>query len=172
MSYAFGHLVGAWAAGKGYQYFSKKKISHLAWFFLLLGGILPDTDFLLDWTLGSDIHRTFTHSFIFLLLIPILVYVIFSIFKHPEKKQFALLIGLGISVHLFLDTFFGFGVPLFWPSVAHYSFVSGITPVVPEGSAFTGTADQIAHQLRLAILDMAIGTAWIFYLWFKKRVQF
>ncbi len=82
------------------------------------------------------------------------------------------MIGLGIATHLVLDSFFGFGVPLLWPSIVHYSFVSGITPTVPPGSAFTGTAAEIGHQLKLTILDMAIGTAWIFYLWFRKRIQF
>jgi len=172
MSYAFGHLVGAWGAGKAYQYFSKKKISHAAWFFLLLGGILPDIDFLLDWTLGYDTHRTFTHSLIFIGLAILTVYALFSILEHQEKKQFALFIGLGISTHLLLDSLFGFGVPILWPSLMHFSLFSGISTAVPEGSAFAGTAAEVGHQLRLAIVDMAIGTTWIFYLWFKKKIEF
>ena len=172
MSYAFGHLVGAWSAGKAYEYFSKKKISHAAWFFLLLGGILPDTDFLLDWTLGLDTHRTLTHSIFFLVLIPLLVYTLFLILRHPEKKQFAWCIGLGITTHLFLDSLFGVGVPLLWPSMMHFSFSSEISYSVPQGSAFSKGAAEVGHQLRLAIIDMAIGTAWISYLWFRKRIEF
>ena len=173
MSYAFGHLIGAWCAGKIYEYFSKKKISHAAWFFLLLGGILPDIDFLLDWTLGYDTHRTLTHSFIFLGLAILIVYVLFSVLKHQEKKQFALFIGLGIIAHLFLDSLFGAGIPLLWPSMMHFSLLQGISYSVLEGSTFSrGDVVELGHQLRFAILDMAIGTAWIFYLWFRKRVQF
>lgn len=172
MSYAFGHLVGAWCTGKIYEYFSKKNISHTAWFFLLLAGLLPDIDFLLDWTLGYDIHRTFTHSFIFLGLVTLIVFFMLSIFKHPEKNQCTLLVVLGISTHLFLDSLFGAGVPLLWPSMLHFSITSGISNLAPQGSAFSGGAAEIGHQLKLTIIDMAIGTAWIFYLWFKKQIKF
>jgi len=172
MSYAFGHLVGAWGAGKIYGYFSKKKISHAAWFFLLLGGILPDTDFLLDWTFGYDTHRTLTHSLLFLMLVPIIVYTLFTILKHPEKKQFALFMGLGITTHLVLDSIFGGGVPLLWPSIVQFSS-SGLSFSTLPGSVFSrGNVVELKGQLRSAIVDMAIGTAWIFYLWFRKRVQF
>ena len=173
MSYAFGHLLGAWCAGKIYEYFSKKKISHAAWFFLLLGGILPDLDFLLDWTLGYDTHRTFTHGIFFSLIVPTMIYIIFSIFKHSEKKQFALFISLGIIAHLFLDSLFGTGIPLLWPSMMHLSFSDGVSYTVLDGSTFSrGNVIELTNQLRLTIIDMAIGTAWIFYLWFKKRIEF
>ena len=172
MSFAFGHLVGAWTAGKTYEYGAKKKISHSAWLFLLLGGLLPDLDFLLDWTFGSDFHRTFTHSILFLILVSLVVYLIFSLRKHPEKKTFALLIGLGIATHFFLDAFFSYGIPLLWPIKWHFSFFQGIMYSIPQGSLLTGTAGELAFKLKLAIMDMAIGAAWIFYLWFKKDIQF
>lgn len=172
MSFAFGHLFGAWCAGKIYEYFSKKKISHYAWAFLLLGGLLPDGDFLLDWILGYDTHRTFTHGIFFLVLMPLLVYFIFYLFKNPEKKQFALFIGLGIAMHLFLDAFSTYGIPLLWPMLGYFSFFSGFTPVIPEGGLLQGDAEMLVYKIKLAVVDMAIGTAWIFYLWFRKRIQF
>jgi len=172
MSYAFGHLVGAWIVGKAYQFFSKKKLSSAAWFVLLLGGILPDTDFLIDWALGYDSHRTITHSLIFLIAVPILTYILFSIAKDPGKKQFAVCIGLGIATHLFLDTLLGGGIPLLWPSMMHFS-TSGISNITLPGSTFSrANPIELANQLRAAIMDMAIGTAWLFYLWFRKRIQF
>ncbi len=172
MSFAFGHLVGAWSAGKVYQYFSKKKIGHYAWFFLLLGGILPDADFLLDWTFGTDLHRTISHSLLFLIIVPALVYLFFSIFKNPEKKQFALFMGLGIATHLFLDGFSTYGIPLLWPMGGYFSFFSGYNPAIPEGGLLIGSAEILIHKIKLAIADMAIGTTWIFYLWFRKRIEF
>ena len=172
MAFAFGHLIGAWTAGKIYEHSAKKKISHSAWIFLLLGGLLPDADFVLDWTSGSDFHRTFTHSLLFLVLVPLAVYLIFKVLKHPEKKKFALWIGIGIATHLFLDAFFSYGVPLLWPVMWHFSFFHGIMYSVPSGSLLTGTAGELAFKLKLAILDMAMGVAWIFYLWYKKRIQF
>ena len=172
MSFAFGHLAGAWCAGKIYEFFSKKKIGHYAWFFLLFGGILPDADFVLDWTLGTELHRTVTHSFLFLIFAPLLVYVFFSILKHEEKGSFALFLGLGIATHLFLDGFSTYGNPLLWPKEWYFSFFSGFTPHIPDGGLLEGNAEVLLHKLKLAIADMAIGTAWILYLWFRKRIQF
>ncbi len=159
MSFAFGHLVGAWCAGKIYEYFSKKKISHYTWFFLLLGGILPDADFLLDWTLGYDTHRTFTHSLFFLVAIPLLVYALFTLLKNPEKKYFAIFIGVGIFTHLFLDSFSKYGIPLLWPMLGHFSFSNGLTPVVPEGGLLQGSVETFVKRIKLTVIDMAIGTA-------------
>lgn len=172
MSFAFGHLVGAWFAGKIYEYFSKKEISHYSWGFLLLGGLLPDADFLLDWTLGTDLHRTFSHSLLLLILVPLAVYILYSVLKHPEKKFFAFFIGLGIFMHLFLDGFSTYGIPLLWPMLGYFSFFSGFTPVVPDGGLLQGDAEMLVYKMKLAVIDMAIGTAWIFYLWFRKRIQF
>ena len=172
MSFAFGHLVGAWLAGKIYEYFYKKKTSHAAWFFLLLGGILPDIDFLLDWTFGYDVHRTITHGLLFLLLAPLAVYWLFLLLKNKEKKSFALLLGLGILTHFFLDSFSSHGVPLFWPSSLYFSWFNGLVPYSGEGSLLLGSAALLQSRLKYAVADMAIGTAGIFYLWFKKRIQF
>ncbi len=172
MGFAFGHLAGSWGAGKIYEYIAKSKISHYAWFFLLLGGILPDADFLLDWTLGTDIHRTVTHSLFFLVLAPLIVYVLFSILKNSGKKEFALSLGLGIAIHLFLDGFSGYGIPLLWPGDWYFSFFSGMKSGVPDGGLLAGGAEELLYKLKLAILDMGIGAAWIFYLWFRKRIQF
>ncbi len=172
MSFAFGHLAGAWIAGKIYEQWSKHKISHYAWFFFLLGAILPDADFIIDWTLGTDLHRTITHSFLFLILAPALVYLFFSISKHQEKKHFALFLSLGIATHLFLDGFSAYGIPLLWPKEVYFSFFSGFTSYLPDGGLLVGNAEVLGYKLKLAIVDMAIGTAWILYLWFRKRVQF
>ena len=172
MSFAFGHLFGAWCAGKIYEYFSKNKISHHAWFFLLLGGILPDADFLIDWIFGTDLHRTFSHSILLMILVPLAVYVFYSFLKHPVKKPFALFLGLGISMHFFLDGFSGYGIPLLWPMTGYFSFFTGFTPAIPDGGLLQGDAGMLLYRIKLAVVDMAIGTAWIFYLWFRRRIQF
>ena len=172
MSFAFGHLVGAWCAGKIYEYLSKKKISHYAWVFLLLGGILPDADFLIDWTFGTDLHRTFSHSLLLLLFASTVIYSFYSLLKQPEKKQFAFCIGLGIAMHLILDGFSTYGIPLLWPMNGYFSYFSGFTPVVPDGGLLQGDAEMMTYKIKLAVMDMAIGTAWIFYLWFRKKIEF
>ncbi len=157
MTFAFGHLIAAWLAGKGYEYFKGKKLGQYTWFFLLLGGILPDVDYLLDWTIGTQIHRTFTHS-IFFALIATLVVLYFSLrLKHQERRYFALALGGGILVHLFVDFFSRQGIPLFWPNLTYVSF-----PLV----------NYIVVEMKLAILDMALGTIWIFYLLIKGKIKF
>lgn len=172
MGFAFGHLTGSWGAGKIYEYLTKSRISHQAWFFLLLGGILPDADFLLDWVFRTDLHRSVSHSLFFLISAPLLVYVLFGFVKQEDGKTFALFLALGIAAHLILDMFSAYGVPLLWPKTWYFSFFSGITVGVPDGGLLVGGAEELLYKLKLAILDMGLGTAWLFYLWFRKRVQF
>lgn len=173
MTFALGHIVGAWILGKLYEVVSSKKINQSAWFFVIFGGLLPDADFLLDWTLGTELHRTFTHSFLFLIAAPLITYIVFRYIRKNEAKQFAHALAIGIIAHLILDmTTSSYGVPLFWPSLLHVS-IFGIHYVDPALPSFLHRpADYLRHSLKLTIVDMAIGTAWVFYLWFKKKIQF
>lgn len=179
MTFALGHLVGAWFAGKGYEFCSRKKIPHLAWFFLLWGGLLPDVDFILDWTLGTEFHRTFTHSLLFLAAVPMIMYLVapalFRLLFNEEipLRSCAVALAGGIAVHLFLDmATTGPGVPLFWPNLLYFSLYSTsyFDPVTP--SFLYHSADRLRYYLKLTIVDMAIGIAWIFYLWFRKKIDF
>ena len=172
MGFAFSHLILAWLAGKGYEYFRQRKISHRAWFFLLLGGILPDADFLLDWTVGTEIHRTFTHSLLFVVIAPLLVYIIFWIGKNSEGVLLAYALGAGIFSHLVLDMFLSQGVPLLWPNLLHFSWtqVGYFDPATP--SFLNSSPEVLRRALKIAIVDMALGTAWILYLWWKRKVEF
>lgn len=172
MGFAFGHLAGSWTAGRIYEYFAERKISHYAWFFLLLGSILPDADFLLDWTLGTNLHRTISHSLLFLILAPLSVYILFNALKNKGKKEFAFLLGLGILTHLLLDGFSSYGIPLLWPKDWYFSFFSGLNAGIPDGGLLSGSAEELLYKLKLAIADMGLGAVGIFYLWFRKRVQF
>lgn len=171
MSFAFGHLIGAWVIGKVYEYTSKKKIPHYAWFFLLFGAILPDADFLIDWTLGTEIHRTFTHSLLFVVLAPVLIYLVFRAYGKRESFPYALALGVGIFSHLFLDFFSSQGVPLLWPSLLNFAYnhVAYFDPATP--SFLHSSPEQMRSMLIFAVLDMALGTVWIFYLWWRKKVE-
>lgn len=173
MTFAFGHLMGAWLFGKITEWFSRKKISPTAWLFLLLGGMIPDVDFLLDWTFKTEAHRTLTHSLIFLLVSCVIVYAAFLFLNKPkEAKLFSLMFGSGIIVHLILDMLFSQGVPLFWPNLLHFSFqgISYFDPATP--SCLNGSYETVRHSLKLAIIDMALGTAWVFYFGLRKRIKF
>ena len=67
MSLAFGHLTAAWIVGEIIQKISNKKLPNHAWALLLLGGIIPDIDFIFQILLNEPIHRTMTHSLFFAL---------------------------------------------------------------------------------------------------------
>ena len=171
MSFAFGHLIGAWLLGKLYEYKTKKQIPRYAWFLLLFGAILPDADFLIDWTLGTEIHRTFTHSLLFVLLAPLILYLVLRACKKEESIFYALALGVGIFSHLFLDFFSSQGVPILWPSLTNFAYnkIAYFDPATP--SFLYSSVEQMRSRLKFAVLDMALGTTWIFYLWWKKRIQ-
>ncbi len=172
MTFAFGHLAGAWAAGKLYEYFSQQQISYYSWFFLLFGGILPDADLVVDWIFGLRKHRHVTHSLLFLLGAPAAVYLGFTLLGSPESASYAFFLGLGIFMHLFLDAFSKYGVALLWPKLWYFSFFSGISKTRPETTFLSRSREELQYILKLAVIDMAIGTIWIFYLWFSKGIQF
>jgi len=172
MSFAFGHLIGAWLLGKLFEVSSKKKLTHLTWFFFLLGGILPDADFLIDWVFGTELHRTITHSLFFVIFAPILIYTIFKFLDDKRSGLYAFSLASGITAHLLLDMVIGFGVPILWPSLLHVSF-SGAAYFDPSTPSFLhGSRDNLVHTMKFMLFDMALGTAWIFYLWLRRRVRF
>ncbi len=175
MSMGFGHLIGAWAVGLLWQYFNRKKLSNTTWFCLLLGGILPDIDNLLDWTLKTELHRTFTHSFLFALFIGILLYLVLSFLKtNGTKKYFAninhlhcaVALSLGVLTHLFLDLFSSPGIPLLWP-LSYYFGYQGITFLLHPGRVF----DFAPEYIYKAVFDMGLGTAWILFLTARGKLR-
>ncbi len=173
MTFAFGHLTGVWLFGKITEFLSRKKIPSVAWLFLLLGGIIPDIDFLLDWTFTTEAHRTMTHSLIFLMISCFVVCVVLFLLNKPkEAKLFSLMLGSGIIIHIMLDMLFSQGVPLFWPNLLHFSFqgLSYFDPATP--SCLNGSYATVRNSLRLAVVDMALGTAWVFYFTLRKRIKF
>ena len=106
MSFAFTHLVSVWLLGKLYEKVSKKTIGHYSWFFLLFGSILPDADFLLDWSLGTEFHRTFTHSLLFVGIVSLITYLFFYFLKRTEARHFSLFLAAGMISHFVLDMSF------------------------------------------------------------------
>lgn len=172
MPFAFVHLVTAWLAGKAHQSISKSDLSQYAWLFLLFGSIFPDTDHLLVWAFQFQVHRSFTHSILFAVISAITVYILFRSLKHAESRQFAMAIGGGIIIHVLLDSLSYPGTQLLWPSQLYFSITHIGYLRTPLSSLFHLPLPQIRGVLKLAVLDMAVGTAWLFYLALRKRVRF
>lgn len=178
MGYGFMHLITAWMFGRAYEIITKKKLTQYGWFFLLLGGILPDIDHLLDWSLGIHIHRTFTHSLLFLVVMMILfsgVLTLLSLVRKLSKKEITelvLALGFGIAIHLFLDMVtFGVGVPLLWPALWYVSFWNGVQYIPALPNVFTNL-ELLQFDAKMMILDMGLGAAWVFYLLFRNKIKF
>mgnify|MGYP003999340571 FL=1 len=170
MTFAFGHLIGPWILGKIYEKVKSKKLSHVTWGFLLLGSILPDADFVIDWVIGTNLHRTFSHSFLFVIVTGLLVFFIAKYFT-KEHKEIGIAIAAGIMMHLFLDYFSVLGVALFWPYQLYFSPFGNMYQPVLNGLTF-GSLEELKLSVKLAVVDMGLGTLWIGYLWFRKRIQF
>jgi len=64
------------------------------------------------------------------------------------------------------------GVPLFWPNFTHISYTTIQYTNPADISMFTGGNDILIKELKAAIFDMGLGTVWIFYLWFRKKISF
>lgn len=153
MTFAFGHLVGAWIIGEIIQKVSKKKLPRQAWFFLILGGIIPDIDFIFQILLNEPIHRTITHS---------LFFALFSFF-FVRRNKYGLLFPIGILVHIFLDILTAPGVQLFWP-LNNWISIPGIftTTILPR---------EISYSTLLRV-DMFLGFFWFMYLFLTSKINF
>jgi membrane-bound metal-dependent hydrolase YbcI (DUF457 family) len=157
MVFAFGHLIGAWLIGKLFQLITKRKLSQNSWFFLLIGSIIPDIDFLFQFLFHNHFHRTLTHSIFFILLLPAIVYYGFKLANDKKAINYSYFLAIGICVHLVLDSFSPQGVTLLWPYIHLFSF-----------QPYFETSNGIIN----AIIDMFIGTSWIFYLFLNKKLKF
>src|SRR3989338_8359554 len=159
--FSFTHLIFAWLVGKGYEKIGKKELPRTAWFLLLFGSLISDADFLIDWTLRTEVYRTLTHSLLFVFIGFAIICGIFYVRKNPERKIIAGAFALGICTHLFLDMFLSQVVPLFWPSLWHFSF-QGIGYYDPATPSFLNLGyEHLLSAMKIAIVDLAPGTAWI-----------
>jgi len=175
MGYAFTHIIGGWIVGKIWEKVTKKKLNKIMWFCLLLGAILPDIDTLIDKIIEGEYHRTFTHSILFGLFIPIIVFLILNFIKgiNPNLtkkiniKHISIALLIGIFTHITID-FFGIpGVPLFWPLETYFGHTGIIiiqTSIVREYPLFDG------GELIL-LFDMILGAGWILFLTLRGKLR-
>ena len=107
------------------------KIGKKALFWGAIGGILPDIDLLfypfLEPSKALLIHRGFTHSFLYLILLsPLVGWFLSLLYKNittVKPKHWALLILLQGILHITLDLFTSYGTSIFLPfNKARYAF--------------------------------------------------
>ena len=155
MPFAFTHLITGWLIGKTFEKVSKKNITHNGWFFLLLGSILPDFDFIINYTTNIQFHRTFTHSLLFVILAFIIPYSVLYFTDKKNAPMFAIFLSIGTLVHILLDSILLPGIPYLWPHVQYFSLFNFTFPY---------------HYFVLE--DMYLGVIWIFFLWWRKKIKF
>ncbi len=171
MPFASGHIVGTWLFGKFAEKVRDVPLGHYSWFFLILGGILPDADYVVDKIFDIHLHRTYSHSFLAVLLAGIIVYLIFYFIKNKHAYRYSFALVAGMFIHIFLDSLMHPGTPWLWPWQTYFS-IYGLEYMPKYGQLEIRNKLELITLIRRSVLDMALGTAFIFYLWWKKKLKF
>lgn len=109
-----------------------KKVGNKALLWGAIGGTIPDLDVFVggfyDTVTELDIHRGFSHSILFsLLLAPVLGYLVHKLYQHKNEanwKDWTLLFFWSLFTHPLLDSFTTWGTQLFWPLDLRIAFHS------------------------------------------------
>lgn len=170
-------LVGATSA----QFFSDKDTFRTASFIGFIAALAPDADVLLGSSsnplLTLELHRQFTHSFIFIPFGALIVSLIlwFFVKKRISFKNTYLFSLLGYSTAGLMDYITSYGVYLFWPFLDErfaLNIVSVFDPLLSIGLLI---AASIAFYKKKKIYSYSL-VGWLFlYLCFagiqKSRVE-
>ncbi|WP_299213608.1 metal-dependent hydrolase [uncultured Dokdonia sp.] len=99
-----------------------KKVGNRAMLWGAVAGTIPDLDvvarFLTDTITATEMHRGFSHSIVFsVLMAPLLGWLVHQIKKRPDVgwQGWSKLFFWGLFTHPLLDTFTTWGTQLFWP---------------------------------------------------------
>lgn len=170
MTFVFEHLVGGWIFGKILEI--TKKLTKVEWALLLWGAIFPDIDYILEWTSSIDAHRIFTHSITFAIIAAIAVFIIASLLKKKfefiNPKSYAALIFAGICIHLILDMIYYTGIPLLWPYQMWFAYSGILTVYTPLPDNY----ETYKFLYNGAVIDMAVGVAWLGWLTLRRRIKY
>ncbi len=97
-----------------------RKVGNKAMLYGAIAGTIPDLDIFAshftDVVTSLEIHRGFTHSFLFAALFaPVLGYLVSLYEKSANWKQWSWLLFFGFVTHSLLDAHTTWGTQLFWP---------------------------------------------------------
>jgi len=125
-----GHISSSYIAG---AYFRRNAAGQAALPALIIGGVLPDMDFLFflfDWF--NRVHRVITHNLLFVVSAALIGMVFFG---KESRKTAALCLAAGGLLHLAIDACMdnnptnGIGIAFLWPfSDGFYSPFNLLTP--------------------------------------------
>lgn len=108
-----------------------KKIGNKALLYGAIGGTIPDLDIIARWftdtITATEIHRGFSHSIVFCLLVsPILGILVNKLEKNYKLgwKPWTILFFWALFTHPILDAFTTWGTQLFWPFDVRLAFNS------------------------------------------------
>ena len=166
-----GHISVSFIASK---IISKKYPIYLG--YILVGGIIPDIDFL-SYFFGhlNSFHRTYTHSIGFL-MICLFIILLFNIYS-KKLKIILLSFSIGFILHLLVDAGLdsnysnGIGIPILWPLYDQYFywfqyFIDDIQNV--SSTSWENPLDFINSNVINILLVEVPFYIYAFYL-FKKR---
>src|SRR5699024_5177561 len=97
-----------------------KKIGNKAMLYGAVAGTIPDLDVFVDsvtdMVSALEIHRGFTHSILFsLLLAPVFGWLVSRYERHKNVRDWSWLFFWCLLTHPLLDAFTTWGTQLFWP---------------------------------------------------------
>ena len=128
---------------------------------IILGTMLPDMDNIavavatIAKTDPHGLHRTFTHSFFFVIALVLVFYSIGQVRKQPRSSNLGWGLGIGVSMHILLDLLGWFnGVYILWPIDSELNFWRNAQP-----PAWFMAFMNPAELLMFAIYLYALG-AW------------
>ncbi len=142
---------------------------------ILLGGVLPDIDFiLLPFPFFNQVHRLVTHNFLFVGLSAL---SIGTWGAKRDKKYKAILsfsLFLGGLLHLFLDSCFdsnpsnGLGVALFWPFDDRYFSPFNLLQANESTVGWSQPVEMIRLSLSELMMELPFSLMAV-VIWLKGR---
>ncbi len=117
-------------------YISGKSISRLSLPAVIIGGVLPDIDFIyILFDFFNQIHRVITHNVFFIIIASVCGILIAS---SGRKQSVGLGLLLGGALHLFIDSCMdnnptnGVGIALFWPLTSDFFSPFNLLPFTAD----------------------------------------
>ncbi len=160
-------------------YLKKKDKKHFPLHYVLiagLGGVLPDIDIILSIILNLfgvqdwNIHRTFTHSLFFPLILVLFFFLLKLVHKKAkicnltrhklELSKIFLVLAIGISIHIFLDSIFGGPAFFFYPLLLNNYGVNLVSYL-----------SKPLQELFFPTLDGILLVVWLVYLELKHKIS-